>query len=317
VIIPAYNYAHYLPYAIDSVLRQNYLNREVIVVDDGSTDNTAEVVKRYGDKVRYAHQKNAGLPAARNTGIRAASCHDYVCFLDADDVLQPNVIQEAMQSMAGLPTEFAIVAFPSQHIDRDGNLMPTKRLIRNDGQEITGRDIILKTRFGTTGLLAKREVFDECGFFDETLKSSEDRDMWIRISSRRRIFLHGQQLVLIRRHSASMSRNSARMKENMRRVIHKAWRDRRVPATDIFFWLRAKSFFYFQTAWMFFEENSRLAAFRDMMISILLWPFFNSPENLNEPHLFRIRSLRTFCKKQPAQSPASNVGVSATKHTPA
>ena len=297
VIIPAYNYAHYLPEAIDSVLQQDYPRYELIVVDDGSTDNTPAVVAAYGERVRYVHQRNAGLPAARNTGIRAAR-HNYVCFLDADDVLRGSVLRKAMHTMNRLPPAFAIVAFPSQYIDGTGKLLPTKQLVRNQGKEIIGRDIILKTRFGTTGLLAKREVFAECGFFDETLRSSEDRDMWIRISQRRRIFLHGEQLVLIRRHPDSMSRNSERMKQNMRRVITKARQAHCVSPLNVFFWLRVKSFFYFQTAWMFFDERRQGKAIREMLLSFLIWPWFFDSARLNEPLLFRLRALLRFAQNR-------------------
>src|SRR6266513_938717 len=91
VTISAYNYAAFLPTAIESVLRQNYPHFEVVVVDDGSTDDTAAVAKKYveqfPDRVRYVYQKNAGLSAARNTGIREAR-FDYAAFLDADDEFQ-------------------------------------------------------------------------------------------------------------------------------------------------------------------------------------------------------------------------------------
>ncbi len=290
VIIPAYNYAHYLPCAIDSVLRQDYPNFELIVVDDGSTDNTDEVIARYPEPVRRVYQKNAGLLAARNTGIRHAT-FPLVCFLDADDALAPSLLHKAVNALASLPDSFAIVAFRTQLMDVDGKLLPTKTLTGNRGEEIRGRDIILKSRYGTTGLLARREIFEPNGWFDETLRSSEDRDMWIRLASHHRIFLHGERLALIRRHAASMSRNSDRMKENMSRVIAKAWRDRRVPHGEIFFWLRVKSFFYFQGAWMYSDEGRRGAAISDLLISLLLWPWFPSPKRLNEPVLFRLRSL--------------------------
>jgi glycosyltransferase involved in cell wall biosynthesis len=104
VVIPAYNYARYLPIAIDSVLKQDYPHYEIIVVDDGSTDNTAEVVAGYGNKVRYIHQKNAGLPAARNTGIKAAG-FDFVGFLDADDQWLPEMLGTAMGKFGELPKE--------------------------------------------------------------------------------------------------------------------------------------------------------------------------------------------------------------------
>jgi glycosyltransferase involved in cell wall biosynthesis len=293
VIIPAYNYARYLPAAMDSALRQDHPRIELIVVDDGSTDNTAEVVKAYGPRVRYLYQKNAGLPAARNTGIRAAQ-FPLLCFLDADDLLPPDLLGEAVRTFAKLPDDFAVVAFPSQYIDQDGKPSPTKTLADYASREVSGRDIILKTRFGTTGLVARRETFAECGFFDETLRSSEDRDMWIRVSSRRRIFLNAERRVLIRRHAASMSRNSDRMKENMRRVVAKAWADRRVPRGDICFWLQVHSFLRFQAAWMYFAEQRRAAAVADLLKSVLLWPWFRQPRRLNEPPLFRLRSLLRF-----------------------
>jgi len=187
-----------------------------------------------------------------------------------------------------------VVAFPSQYIDQEGNPSPTKTIADYESREVPGRDIILKTRFGTTGLVARREIFEECGFFDETLRSSEDRDMWIRTASRRRIFLNGDRRVLIRRHAVSMSRNSDRMKENMRRVLRKAWDDRRVPHGDVFFWLRAHSFLRFQAAWMYFAEQRRAAAIGDLLKSILIWPWFGQPRRLNEPFLFRLRSLVRF-----------------------
>src|SRR5690242_10687505 len=91
VIIPAYNYARFLPQAIESALQQDYPEFEVLVVDDGSTDNTAEIAAVYSradKRVRYLHQKNAGLPAARNTGIQHAR-FDFIGFLDADDAWLP------------------------------------------------------------------------------------------------------------------------------------------------------------------------------------------------------------------------------------
>ena len=297
VIIPAYNYAHYLPHAIASVLAQGYPDFELIIVDDdGSTDNTAELIRAHpAPRVRYIHQPNAGLPAARNTGIRHAR-HSLLCFLDADDALAPNLLFKAVDALRALPDSFAIVAFRTQLMNQDAQLLPTKTRAGSRGEEILGRDIILKTRYGTTGLLARREVFEQAGYFDETLRSSEDRDMWIRIASHRRIFLHGERLAHIRRHGASMSRNTVRMKANMARVIRKAHHDERVPRREIFYWLRVWSFFHFQGAWMFWDEQRRALALRDLCISLVLWPWFPNPNRLNEPLLFRLRALLTFLR---------------------
>ena len=96
VVIPAYNYARYLPEAIRSVLAQTHSDLECIVVDDGSTDNTREVVSAIEDpRVRYVHQANAGLSSARNTGIREAE-HPFVGFLDADDRWLPQFVTRAL-----------------------------------------------------------------------------------------------------------------------------------------------------------------------------------------------------------------------------
>src|SRR5690349_21494110 len=99
VIIPTYNYAHYLPCAIDSVLAQTQPAAEVIVVDDGSTDATREVCARYTDpRVRYVHQSNAGLSAARNTGLREARS-PLVAFLDADDRWEPAFLGTTLERL--------------------------------------------------------------------------------------------------------------------------------------------------------------------------------------------------------------------------
>src|SRR5688572_25050384 len=91
VIIPCYNHGHYLPVAIESVLQQTHSIVEIIVVDDGSTDNTKQVAQRYA-QVKYIWQKNQGLSASRNTGIKNCS-GDRIIFLDADDWLYPDAIE--------------------------------------------------------------------------------------------------------------------------------------------------------------------------------------------------------------------------------
>ena len=88
VIIPTYNSGTYVTETIDSVLNQTYPHREIIVVDDGSTDDTPEQVRRYGSAISYIRQSNSGVGAARNTGLRAASGH-YLAFLDSDDLWLP------------------------------------------------------------------------------------------------------------------------------------------------------------------------------------------------------------------------------------
>jgi GT2 family glycosyltransferase len=297
-VIPAYNYARYLAQAIDSVLEQDYSPFEVVVVDDGSTDNTADVVAQYGQQVRYIHQTNAGLSAARNTGIYAAQ-HNYVAFLDADDQWLPEFLKRAMGTFVRLPPEFVLVACSIQYIDSSGKKIDVKQLRPPRDEEITLRDILFKTRFAPSGVVAKRAVFDRCGHFDTTLRSSEDRDMWLRVAACGRILQLRDRLTLVRRHPGSMSTHADRMKANTGRVIKKAYQNRLAPHRCICLWLRVLAFFHFQTAWMYFEEGRLATAVRAMVLSLALYPWFLRPREFNEPALFRLRALLRFaCKSR-------------------
>ncbi len=93
VIIPTFNHGHYIKKAINSIFNQTYKNFEIIIVDDGSTDNTLDIISIYGDSVRYIYQENRGLAGARNTGIQASK-GEYLAFLDADDYFEAGNLGE-------------------------------------------------------------------------------------------------------------------------------------------------------------------------------------------------------------------------------
>ena len=290
VVIPAYNYARFLPSAVESCLKQDYPNFEVVVVDDGSKDNTREVMANYGPPVRYVHQANAGLSAARNTGIREAR-FDYVAFLDADDLLLPTHLSDSMAAFAKLPPDYALVACDDQLVDVDEKPLPFAVHVPVLPREITVKDILMRTRFSPTGAVARKEVFALCGGFDTTLRSTEDRDMWIRIAARRRIWHQGKVLVQIRKHGNNMSNNADRMKNNMAAVLRKSYAAGVVPRTNVCFWLQVFSYWRFQTSLIYNGIKQPARAFRDLLISVLLWPWFLDPAaNGNKP-LFRVRSF--------------------------
>jgi len=299
IIIPAYNYAHYLPFAIDSSLNQTYSPVEIIIIDDGSTDNTAEVVAGYGEKVRYIYQKNAGLSAARNTGIREAK-FDYLVFLDADDELEPNMVESAMKRFAELPPDFAIVACLSKYIDSKGNLIKQKDFYYYLCGEISASDILLMTRFAPSSVVVKKSAFDACGCFDTSLRSSEDRDMWIRIAQKFKIYLSPEALVKIRKHSSNMSSNASRMKENMARVICKAWNSKIVPFYKFWTWLQILSIHRFQVSLIYLGIGENTNAIRELSLSFLFWPFpfLKRQIGIKVPFI-RLRSLgrAIFCNK--------------------
>ena len=293
-VIPAYNYGHYLRAAIDSALCQTFQNLELIVVDDGSTDDTAEIVASYTDsRVRYVYQANAGLSAARNTGIREARA-PLIALLDADDLWLPEFLASVMERFASLPPDVGLIACASTRVDAAGAPIGGKAFTHGADRWFTAPDILLQSRFMPSTAVARREAYAACGTFDTTLRSSEDRDMWIRISARFKVYHIGTPLVLIRKHAANMSKNADRMRLNMRKVIAKAHAARVVPPWNFAFWLRVLSIFYFQNAWMQFDERRNGNAIRDGAISLLLWPWFPDHRELNEPALFRIRGFLRF-----------------------
>ncbi len=291
VVIPCYNYAHFLSAAIDSALAQTSRPFEIVVVDDGSTDDTRAVATGYGAQVRYIHQANAGLPAARNTGIRSAT-QPLVAFLDADDQWQPGFLHRVLEVFA--LSAYGLVAAKAIRVDPGG--LPVPRVCRDQALQgpLGCRDIILRTCFSPSGVVARRAVFECCGLFDDTLTSSEDRDMWIRIGARFPMFLLPDPLVLVRDHPGSMSKNADRMKRNTRRVIGKAFDQALVPRRQVAFWLRVLAFNRFQCAWMYHDQGRYLRAIGEMSASLATWPWFASPSRLNEPVLFRLRALRRF-----------------------
>ena len=290
VVIPAYNYARFLPSAVESCLKQDYSNFEIVVVDDGSKDDTREVMAKYGPPVRYVYQANAGLSAARNTGIREAR-FDYVAFLDADDLLLPTHLSDSMAAFAKLPSDYALVACDDHLVDVDAKPLPFTVHIPVLPREVTLKDILMRTRFSPTGAVARKEVFALCGGFDTTLRSTEDREMWIRISARRRVWHQGKVLVQIRKHGNNMSNNADRMKSNMAAVLKKSYEAQVVPKTNFCFWLQVFSYWRFQTSLIYNGIRQPSRAYRDLLISVLLWPFFLNPAANGNTSLFRLRAF--------------------------
>lgn len=294
VIIPAYNYARYLPDAIASALAQSWSPMEVIVVDDGSTDETPALLAGIQDpRLRVIRQENAGLSAARNTGIREAR-YELIAFLDADDRWAPEFLATVAARFAELPPDFAISASGWQRMTHDGQLVAQPSGILAPASVLTARDFIIRNRVFPSAVVARKSAFVECGDFDPTLRSSEDRDMWIRITTRHRAAYTDKPLVHIRRHGDNMSKNAARMRLNTSRTLGKAWKANAVSRWNILFWARARAVFEFSSAWTHFSSGERGTALRYLAYSFLLCPVFLRPSELCERPLFRLRALRTF-----------------------
>lgn len=180
VIIPAYNQAHFLVQAIESVLAQTYKNYEIIVINDGSTDHTAEVVQAFGDKIRYVYQENTGLPGARNTGLRMAG-GELVTLLDSDDLYNPDYLSELTALLKANPQAGAVYC-RAQFMDEKGQLLP----------QLTGSPVppdqlynqLLKANFLTPNcVMAYKYCYEQVGFFDLAIPRGEG-DMWLQFAEK-------------------------------------------------------------------------------------------------------------------------------------
>jgi glycosyltransferase involved in cell wall biosynthesis len=222
VVIPCYRQAHFLDEAIESVLAQSYPHFELVVVDDGSDDNTAAIAGTYPG-VRYIRQKNAGLSAARNTGLRH-SLGKYLVFLDADDRLLANALEAGLQCFTSHPE----CAFVYGH----------SRFVRFEGSPMRGRpqpvvnveaDYYLALLRGApimapASVMYRREIFELVGAFDPSLSPAADYDLYYRIARQFPIRCHEQTIVEFRRHDTNMTRDYALMLKHNLAAFRAQWR---------------------------------------------------------------------------------------------
>lgn len=222
VIIPAYNAAPYIKESLDSVFAQTYRNFELIVVNDGSPDTPAleDVLAPYREHIVYLKQENRGLAGARNTGLRAAA-GDLVALLDADDIWLPNYLEVQAAYLEEHP-EYDLVycnaKFFGDHLHDGREYMD----VCDSRGEATASAIITRRCHVFVAITARREVLASL-LFDESLRSCEDFDCWLRFTAAgHRIGYHRKVLVRYRKHGASLSANAISMAEHSLRVLTKS-----------------------------------------------------------------------------------------------
>lgn len=183
--MPTYNRAHLLERSVKSVLEQSYKDLELIIVDDGSTDNTEELVKKWqkeDSRIRcIKHKENKGLAAGRNTGARAAR-YDFIANQDSDDLWLPQKLEREVKILSAAGSKVGVAYSRVVKKMRGGE----KIYIPSDGHHPKEGDIhrkLLEANFITMQTsLMKKECFERVGGFDETLRDIEDWDFWIRVS---------------------------------------------------------------------------------------------------------------------------------------
>jgi glycosyltransferase involved in cell wall biosynthesis len=180
VVIPAYNKAELTRRTVDSVLRQTYPNLEIIVVDDGSKDDTRQAMLSYGNKIIYLHKSNGGACSARNEGIRNAS-GEYIAFLDCDDLYLPDKIELCVRYLDHHPV-VGFVHTSAYFIDGKDKVLSRYSHPRSLRHDDATKRLILKNFICNSTVVARKECIDKAGYFDESIFVPADWDMWLRMS---------------------------------------------------------------------------------------------------------------------------------------
>lgn len=224
IIVPCYNYGHFIADTLNSVLEQTYPDWECIIVDDGSVDNSREVVSAFishDNRFTYIFQENKGLPAARNTGLRAAQ-GEFLQFLDADDLIEKRKLELQFGFLSDNP-DIDIVYGSARYFTTE---QPELRLYSMTGADhpwmpkLSGKGkpmiaaLIKSNIMVVSAALVRRNVMTKCGVFDETLRFCEDHEYWLRCALSGMSFHYAdssEAWTLVRSHPASMSKNSLGM----------------------------------------------------------------------------------------------------------
>jgi len=277
IVIPTFNRADMIGEAIDSALDQTYQNIEIIIVDDGSTDNTEALVReKYSNnaRIRYAKQPNAGASVARNHGAKLAK-GTYISFLDSDDKYLPFCIQDKVN--LSLTTDSGTILGGCIYFDNTGTppIKPTPPRIKTTYQDLC---IFTFCPGGTNNIFVKRQLFQDVGGFREDLADSEDRDLLRRLARIANIASVQKTTVAVRIHSGERVGRNLKKSANDRYSISKNIPER---------WLRTKSM-----AWNAMAIGNLAWGERRFALAFVLWvkSFAIYPFSLH-PELQRLRPI--------------------------
>lgn len=194
VIIPTFNRENHIYKAIESILNQSYNVNEIIIIDDGSTDNTKDIVHNYIEKhsnIKYIFQNNSGVSKARNIGIKEAK-NEWICFLDSDDMWEKEKIQEQVEFHRNNPHIYF------SHTDElwifnDKIIKQKKHQLKPQG--FCFQENLANTLIGASTVMIHKKIFEDIGYFDEDLLACEDYDLWLRILQKYELGLVDKKLI--------------------------------------------------------------------------------------------------------------------------
>lgn len=274
VVITCYNYDKYIALAIESALSQTYPNLEIVIVNDGSTDNSDQVISEYlnNDKIAYIKQENMGQAHAKNVGV-LNSAGSYIAFLDADDIWCADKLEKQMLKFND--RNVGVVYCRAKYVDENNisfKYEMTDKYLQPQRGEVT-KWLLYNNFIQFSSSVVKKECFDTMGLFDESLKMGIDWDLWLRISTSYQFDYVEDRLFIYRMgHSGQMSKNSAERQRCSDLIIKKFMNHyaHYVPKIDL---RKSMSYTYCGRA-AYFADIDRIKSFQYYLRSMASYPMW-------------------------------------------
>lgn len=221
VIIPAYNMADLTVRTVESVLKQTYENIEVIVIDDGSTDNTRERLASYTDRIKYIYKENGGACSARNMGIRLAT-GDYIGLLDCDDMYLPHKIEKSVNYLEKHP-DFGFVHTPVYFIDENDTILRLYALPESRSTGWIVKKLLSRNFICNSTSVIRRSCFEKTGLFDEALFTHADWDISLRLAEKYKVGYISTPFTYYRKSTGYILKHLEQSKKEGLAVLQKAF----------------------------------------------------------------------------------------------
>jgi glycosyltransferase involved in cell wall biosynthesis len=225
VIIPAFNCEQYIAECIDSVLVQTFQDFEIIIIDDGSTDDTVSIISEYKyNRIKLFHQNNSGSAAARNYGVTQSS-GIWIAFIDADDIWLPDKLQKQLEHCSNHAWSHTDLFF-------HGSFYPKYTKATEFTSKHSGfilNNLLVENSIGTSSVLIKKEIFEDSGGFNTDLRALQDWDLWLRIAEKYQVCYVDEPLVYYRVHKSSVSRNVRKTLPYHIKLINHVFSQQRIP----------------------------------------------------------------------------------------
>jgi len=270
VIIPAYNMAQYTVESVESVLHQTYKDYEIIVVDDGSQDNTKELLQTYveNQQITYIYKENGGASSARNIGIQICR-GEYIAFLDCDDLWLPKKLEISVDFLDSHP-EIGFVYSRAIIIDKNGNNLWFSKVRCYSGEKAFEK-LILRNFIKSSSPVVRRECFKKVGVFDETIFHPADRDMWLKISEHFPLGYINIPLIKYRIGEWSyFERNIELAKKESLKVLENTFKRHKFPKRVQ---NRAISYIYLCSSVSYARKSDLKRAKKEILISLKIFPY--------------------------------------------